>query len=116
MTEVDFQKRARKYLLEAKLSNRYFTVAEYERFSAEKLNIEPAKDSTGNKYTGLRATDICADRGIQKGEIAGQDFNVGTYPEKVLAEVVFGHLFRDIFPDYPEYLIERYPTAPGKYD
>jgi len=109
--------RIRNYLLKAKLSDSYFTVAEYFKFIKKVLNIVPLSDREVYMGCGLKASSICADRNIPVGSKPHEVFNkVNTYPEKILAEVIFGETNKDIFPSYSKYLGNRYPFPPRKND
>ncbi len=93
--------RIRNYLLKAKLSDNYFTVAEYFKFIGKKFpHLSPLSDRELYRGCGFHATSMCADRNILIGSKPHEDFNkVNTYPEKILAEFLFGKDFKDIFPN-----------------
>jgi hypothetical protein len=109
----------RNFLLISSKSDNYFTVASYFRYVKSKIGTdlpEPWQSRReGYKACGLIASSICMDRDIEVGSTSHKDFGrINTYPEKILAEVIFGNSFRDMFPNYSELLNNRFPTPRKK--
>lgn len=115
MSSEKRQKELHNFLIRAVTSSQYFTVADYFNNIERQLGIKSPHDRDSYRGTGLFATDLCADRGIEVGTVLDSKFGKkNTYPEKILAEVIFGNGFPDIFPGYDSNLGDRYPIAPRK--
>lgn len=61
-------------------------------------------------FLTIYASSICEDRNFPVENKPHAEFEkVNTYPEKILAEVIFGRGYQDIFPQYLEILSNQYP-------
>lgn len=106
------EKQVKGYLIKAKDSTVYYTVAEYFNFIEKRLGLKSPKDREAYRGTGIFATSICSDRDIVVKTKPHPEFkSINAYPEKVLAEHIFGEGYPDLFPEYSKYLGNRFPLA-----
>jgi hypothetical protein len=107
--------RIKEYLIGVNNSNNYYTVAEYFKFLRDILKLNQTDDWSkwreGYRGCGIFASSICQERKIPVGIRSNLEFNkINSYPEMILAEVVFGEQFKEFFPNYTGTFINLYPN------
>lgn len=103
------------YLNKAKSSNNYFTVKQYfDYLSIEISHALPPYSERLDIYKsiGLKAKAICWDRDLATGNEKNREgIIISSYPERILAEAIYGHHFPQQFPNYSEELETLYPVT-----
>jgi hypothetical protein len=106
------------YVKNVKNSKEYFTVSEYFWFLEKEHGIKSPKiTERKNLYQGkeLECASICDERNIKVGKELHLELGlINTYPEYVLAEVIFGERYGQYFPLYSPYPGIRNPDVPRK--
>ena len=101
------------YIKNVKNSKEYFTVSEYFWFLEKEHGIKSPKiTERKNLYQGIESdcASICDERNIKVEKKPHLELGlINTYPEYVLAEVIFGERYGQYFPLYSPYPGIRYP-------
>jgi hypothetical protein len=102
------------YLTEAKESMVYYTIAEYHKLLREKVGIIQNHWSGRReeyKVCGLLASSLCKKRGFPVKTYPHKSYKrINKYPEKILAEILLGRNYHDLFPDYSTSLDYEFPN------